>query len=505
MSDAARPAETTNTTPEISVRGISKTYGPTTVLDQVDLVIAPGEVHAILGENGAGKSTLLKILGGAITADGGELLLDGERVHISAPRDAISHGITLISQELALVPMRSVLENVMLGRWSNRGGWVSPQPDLELFNGLRERTGFDLDPNAIVGDLSVGRQQQVEILKALARGARVLCMDEPTAALNEAEKAQLLTVIRSIAATGTTIVIVSHFLEEVLALADRITVLRDGKLVETGDVGRYTPESIVPLMVGREVDPIDDELPPIDPDAAIVLTLEGFTTHSVRHVDLEVRRGEIVGLAGLVGSGRSDLLLGTFGASRGRGGTVRVAGQVLPPNSIVAAIRSGIALIPESRKEQGLILGRPVNENVALVTLAQRATLGWVRLRSEKKAVDAVASDVDLRGVRAGTVVSDLSGGNQQKALFAKWLIRPPALLLIDEPTRGVDIAAKARIHALVRGLAARGTAVLVVSSELDEVIRLSHRVLVMRHGRIVDEFDRSARPDDIITSAFMK
>jgi ABC-type sugar transport system ATPase subunit len=492
-------------TPEISARGLVKTYGPATVLDRVDLTIAPGEIHAILGENGAGKSTLLKILGGAITADAGELLLDGEPVRISSPRDGIGHGITLISQELALVPRRSVLENVMLGRWAHRGGIVTPRTDLEVFRELNERTGFGLDPEALVGDLAIGRQQQVEILKALARGSRVLCMDEPTAVLNEVEKEQLLRVVREIAASGTTIVLVSHFLEEVLALADRVTVLRDGALVGTGPVAEHTAESLVTLMVGREFDPIDEDPTPVPADAEAVLELEGFSTRAVRDVDLVVRRGEIVGLAGLVGSGRSDLLLGVFGAERRRSGVVRLHGRPLTPNSIVTAIESGIALVPESRKEQGLVLGRSVAENVALATLAQRAVLGWVRRARERVAVDAASLQVDLRGVRAGTVMSDLSGGNQQKALFAKWLLDPPALLMVDEPTRGIDIAAKARIHGLLRTLAAAGTAVLVVSSELDEVVRLSHRVLVMRHGRLVDEFDRSALPSDIITSAFMK
>jgi ABC-type sugar transport system ATPase subunit len=300
-------------------------------------------------------------------------------------------------------------------------------------------------------------------------------------------------------------VIVSHFLEEVLGLADRITVLRDGRLVETGPAGTYTPDSLVSLMVGREVDPIDSEPPTIADDAEVVLQLDGFATSVVSGIDLEVRRGEIVGLAGLVGSGRSDLLLGIFGAAHRRGGDVRIRGQQLAPNSIAAAIRAGIALVPESRKDQGLVLGRSVTENVALATLARRSVLGWVQARRERDAVHAAAEDVDLRGVRTGIAISDLSGGNQQKALFAKWLLDPPELLMVDEPTRGIDIAAKARIHGLLRALASRGTAILVVSSELDEVIRLSHRVLVMRHGRIVDEFDRSARPDAIITAAFLK
>lgn len=492
-------------TPELSVRHLAKSYGPARVLTDINLTIAPGEIHAILGENGAGKSTLLKALGGAITADTGELLLDGVETVLRSPRDAIQHGITLIAQELALIPRRTVLDNVMLGRWAHRSGFVTERPDLEHFNELVARTGFDLAPDAIVGDLPIGAQQQVEILKALARGARVLCMDEPTAALNELEKQQLLRVVRDIAASGTTIIIVSHFLDEVLALADRVTVLRDGRLIETGAAADYTPESLVSVMVGRAVDPISESLPPVADDAAAVLELDQFSTSAVRDISLTVRRGEIVGLAGLVGSGRSDVLLGIFGAAKRRAGTIRLNGRELRDHSITQAIAAGIALVPESRKDQGLVLGRSVTENVALATLATRATFGWIQRRREASAVTTVSTEVDVRGVRPGTLTVNLSGGNQQKVLFAKWLLNPPTLLLVDEPTRGIDIAAKARIHGLLRDLAARGTAILVVSSELDEVIALSHRVLVMRAGRVVDEFDRTATPQDIITSAFTK
>ncbi|RZT60905.1 monosaccharide ABC transporter ATP-binding protein (CUT2 family) [Microcella alkaliphila] len=491
--------------PQIEVRGVSKVYGPTTVLDDVNLTISPGEIHAILGENGAGKSTLLKVIGGAITATSGSLLLDGEPVTLGSPRDAIRHGITLISQELAVIPQRSVMENVMLGRWSHRAGFAHLAADRVRFDDLLDRTGFTLDPDATVGELPLGIQQQVEILKALARGARVLCMDEPTAALNDVEKELLLRVVREIADRGTTIIIVSHFLEEVLGLADRVTVLRDGKLIETNEASAYTPASIVSLMVGREVDPIDQPPAEVSPLAQTVVDVERLETRHVHDISFALREGEIVGLAGLVGSGRSDVLLGLLGAEPRRAGTIRIRGAEVKENSVSSAIASGMALVPESRKDQALLLGRSVTENVALGTLAQRSFGGWVRRRVERAEVSRVSADVDLRGVGPDTLTVDLSGGNQQKALFARWLLHPPALLMVDEPTRGVDVAAKARIHSLIRDLAARGTAVLVVSSELDEVIRLSHRVLVMRHGRIVDEFDRSARPSDILTSAFTK
>ncbi|MDQ0028531.1 sugar ABC transporter ATP-binding protein [Arthrobacter bambusae] len=491
--------------PEISVAGIGKRYGSSTVLQGVTLSIAPGEIHGIMGENGAGKSTLLKILGGAIVADSGTVALDGRTVRITAPRDSISNGISLISQELALIPGLSVLENVFLGRWSNTGSLLRSRKDAAHFARLLEETGFTLDPRAIVGTLPIGQAQQVEILKALARGAKVLCMDEPTAVLNEAEKAQLLQVIRKLASSGTTVILVSHYLEEVLGLVDRVTVLRDGRHIVTEDAAGHTPESLVGLMVGREVDFVIPEIPPVPAGAKTVFEAVGLTSTKVKDVSFTVRQGEILGLAGLVGSGRSEALLAAFGADRITAGHVEINGRRIRGNSIREAIKAGIGLVPESRKEQGLVMSRPASENIALPTLSDRSLGGLVRVGREKTAVAGITRSVDLRGARKGAPIANLSGGNQQKALFAKWLLNPPAVLMVDEPTRGVDIAAKALIHGLIVELAARGTAVIVVSSELEEVIGLSHRIHVMRQGRIVAEFDRNASRDEVMTSAFMK
>ncbi|MFC4222459.1 ATP-binding cassette domain-containing protein [Lysinibacter cavernae] len=491
--------------PQIGVAQITKKYGPAVVLHDISLTIEPGEVHGILGENGAGKSTLLKILAGVVVADGGTVSLDGEQVRLGTPRASIAHGISLISQELALLPHRSVLENVFLGRWSQTLGFSRRASDLETLNRLIEETGFELDPHEKVGQLPIGKAQQVEILKALARGAKVLCMDEPTAVLNEAEKEQLLGVIRRLAAGGTTVILVSHYLDEVLSIADRITVLRDGSHIITDSVAGHTPSSLVALMVGREVDILTPDVPPINEDAPVVLAVNGMTNARVNDVTFTVRSGEIVGIAGLVGSGRSETLQAIFGSDRRQTGTITIHGKPLKGNSIRSAIARGLALVPESRKDQGLVVSRPVVENIALPTLGARALGGFIKRPTERTAVEEVSARVDLRGARQGSLISSLSGGNQQKALFAKWLLNPPAVLMVDEPTRGVDIAAKVRIHRLIVDLAGRGTAVIVVSSELDEVIGLSHRVLVMRHGHLVDEFDRNASPDDVMTSAFMK
>ncbi|MFF2246098.1 sugar ABC transporter ATP-binding protein [Arthrobacter sp. NPDC058130] len=491
--------------PDITVSGIGKRYGATQVLKDVTLSVTPGEIHGIMGENGAGKSTLLKILGGAVMADSGTMELDGNPVRITTPRDAISHGISLITQELALIPNLSVLENVFLGRWSNNGSLLRPNKDGDHFARLLEETGFELDPRATVGNLPIGQQQQVEILKVLARGAKVLCMDEPTAVLNEAEKEKLLHVIKRLARTGTTVLIVSHYLEEVLELVDRVTILRDGQHIVTEDADGHTPASLVRLMVGRDVDFLLPEVPQVQSQAETVLRVVGLTSTKVNDITLEVRRGEILGIAGLVGSGRSETLLAVFGADRTTGGHVEINGSRIRTGSIRDAMKAGIALIPESRKEQGLVMSRPAAENIALPTLSARSRAGFVRGKREKAAVQDVSKSVDLRGARPGSPVADLSGGNQQKALFAKWLLNPPAVLLVDEPTRGVDIAAKARIHSIIVELAAKGTAVIVVSSELEEVLGLSHRIHVMRQGRIVAEFDRNASRDEVMTSAFLK
>lgn len=490
--------------PSISLDAVGKSYGGTSVLRDVTLTIEPGEIHGLLGENGAGKSTLLKILGGAITADAGAVSFDGERVRFSTPRDAIDLGVSLISQELALVPERSVLENVFLGRWANAAGIVRSRSDREHLERLIEESGFDLDPDARVGGLALGQAQQVEILKALARGSRVLCLDEPTAALGEADTENLLAVLRRLAAGGTTVIIVSHFLEEILGLADRITVLRDGNQVVTDDAKGYDTDRLVSLMVGRQVDALARSPKPVDPGAEVVLSASGLTNDRISDVSFEVRRGEILGLVGLMGSGRSETLNAVFGGDRVLSGEVTLHGRRVRRNSVRAAIANGIALVPESRKDQGLVLGRSVPENIALPSLGRRAIAGFIRRGREAAVVEDAVGRVDIRGRVMHVEVGALSGGNQQKALFAKWLVDPPEVFLIDEPTRGVDIAAKVNIHNLILELAEAGTAVVVASSELEEVVSLSHRLAVMKQGRIVAEFDRSASPDEIMSAAFL-
>ena len=489
--------------PDISIRGIGKSYSGVTVLHDIDLDISPGEVHGLVGENGAGKSTLLKILGGAIRADNGTVQFDGEQVQLGRPRDAIAHGVSLISQEGTLVPARPVLENVFLARWSQRAGFRQSRIDRRRYDKLIEITGFDIDPGARVDTLPNGVQQQVEILRSLARGARVLALDEPTAVLAEHEKENLLALIRRLAAGGTTVILVSHFLDEVLGVADRITVLRDGALVATAPSAGQTPRTLVQQMVGREIDVLFPEPTPVAESAPVVLAARGLSRGLVQDIDLQVRAGEILGIAGLVGSGRTETLRMLFGADRPSAGVVEMDGKDLGRPTPRRSMAAGIALVPESRKEQGLVMVRSVRENMALASLDERRSGPFVKLGAERAAVSKMSSSVDVRAARTDATIDTLSGGNQQKALFGKWLLRSPRALLIDEPTRGVDVAAKSQIHRLITDLAAQGMAVICVSSEIEELLGLSHRVMVMRHGRAVAEFPRGTPREVLIAAAF--
>ena len=526
MARLIGPASERHQGVHVELRDISKSFGGTHALEGVSLAIGHGSIHAMVGENGAGKSTLGKIISGVHSPDHGQLLLAGEPVRFRSPRDAISRGVILIAQELATVPSLTVAENVFLGVEPRHAGFQNRRELRRRYTELAASVGFELDGDANVGRLRPADQQKVEILRALCRNAQLIVMDEPTAALSRPDAKALHLVVRQLARSGTTVVLVSHFLNEVLELADEVTILRDGRLVQTVPAAGQTEDSLLSAMLGR---PIDAAFPPrrlVPADAPVLLSVRGLTAPGVNDVSFDLRAGEILGLGGLVGAGRTELARAVYRANRVRAGTVSVMGPAGPadaagpaeaagaagPAGAVAmvsvtgtprtAMRAGLAMIPESRKEQGLLPGRSVVENVTLSSLAQISRAGMVRPRPERRAVRDMLAKVDVRGGSQAAAASALSGGNQQKLLFARSLLRDPLVLIADEPTRGVDVGAKRAIYELLASLTGRGLGVLLISSDVEEILGLAHRVLVMRAGQIAAEFSGDAATEAAILGA---
>jgi simple sugar transport system ATP-binding protein/ribose transport system ATP-binding protein len=475
----------------VELQDIFKSFGGTRALEGVSLTVGRGKIHALVGENGAGKSTLGKIIAGAHTADSGQLLLDGELVRFHSPRDAIARGVILIAQELAIVPALTVEQNVFLGVEPRQAGFQSRRELRRKYRELAASVGFELDGAAVAGALRTADQQKVEILRALSRNAQLIVMDEPTAALSRPDVEALHVVIRQLAGQGTTVVLVSHFLNEVLELADEVTILRDGRLVQTAPAAGQTEESLMAAMLGRPLDATFPAKRPPATDAKTVLSVSELSAPGVSGVSFDLRAGEILGLAGLVGAGRTEVARAIYRANRVHSGSVRVVhgdGTLAVTGTPRTAMRAGVLMIPESRKEQGLLLGRPVRENVSLSTLAQVSRAGVVQRGPERRRVRDVLTRVDARGGGQSVPASALSGGNQQKLLFARSLLRDPAVLIADEPTRGVDVGAKRAIYELLTSLTDGGMGVLLISSDVEEILGLAHRVLVMRAGRVAAE-----------------
>jgi simple sugar transport system ATP-binding protein/ribose transport system ATP-binding protein len=487
----------------VELRGISKRFGGVRALKDVDLVVERGAIHALVGENGAGKSTLGKIIAGIHRPDEGALLVDGRQVDYRHPSAALRDGLAAIAQELTLVPSLSVIENVFLGREATRAAILDGRALRRRYAELDASTGFAIPGDARVGSLRVADQQKVEILRALARDAKLIVMDEPTAALTQDEAERLFDVMRALRDRGTTIIYVSHFLHEVLALADTVTVLRDGIVVQSTLASAQSAASLVSAMLGRSLDLTfpAKEFPPAD--APVVLSVRGLVrTGVVNPTDLDVRAGEIVCIAGLIGSGRSELARLIFGADRASAGRIEVEGREVKVRGPSSGLRAGIALLPESRKEQGLLMQRSIGENITLPHLGQVETFGIVSSLAERRQAAAAMTRFDVRAKSSKDRVATLSGGNQQKVLFAKWLFARPRVLIADEPTRGVDVGAKRSIYELIQSLAAGGLGILMISSEIEEVIGLAHRVLVMRGGSIVAEFDGRSLSEHLIMQA---
>jgi ABC-type sugar transport system ATPase subunit len=494
-----------STTPaSFEVRGITKRYGGVVALQDVSIEFAPGEIHALVGENGAGKSTLGKIITGAIAPDAGTVVIDGETVGTLGPRSALAHGIAGLSQELSLVDCLSVTQNIFLGMESTHGGVLDRRRLRSEAVRLMEETGIHLPPDAPVEYLGASDRAMVELLRALTRGRRLIVLDEPTARLTQQEADRLYAVMRHLADRGITLVYVSHFLDEVLQLSDRVSVLKDGRFVRTAVASEETPDTLIRSMLGRSLDVVFPDKGRVAPDAPLVLRVENLTRPGVIDgVSFEVRAGEVLGIAGLVGSGRTEVLRALFGADPHVSGVIELDGRSVQAGSPRAAIRAGLAMLPESRKDDGLVMNRSVSENLTYAHIGRFSRLGVVTRRRELAASADMMQKLGVKAESPSTEVWTLSGGNQQKLLFGKWLVAPPKVFLADEPARGVDVGAKQAIYALIAGLAREGMAMVVVSSELDEVTGLANRILVMRQGRVVGEVPGDAEHDEILNLAF--
>ncbi|MET8825117.1 sugar ABC transporter ATP-binding protein [Streptomyces sp. NPDC004610] len=476
--------------PLLSMSGITKSFPGVRALDGVDLDVQAGEVHCLLGQNGAGKSTLIKVLAGAHQPDGGTIRWLGEDVTLRSPIAAMRLGIATIYQELDLVEHLSVAENVHLGHEPTAAGFVVKRGTARASTAaLLKRLGHpEIDPARLVGELSAAQQQIVSMARALSHHVRLIVMDEPSAALDPDEVDNLFRIVADLTADGVAVVYISHRLEEIRRIGDRVTVLKDGRAVAGGLPAKSTPtKDVVALMTGRNVEYVFPERPTAPKPRDPLLEVRGLARDGeFESFDLSVRPGEIVGFAGLVGSGRSEILETIYGARKPTAGQVLVDGRPLRPGSVRAAVRAGLGLAPEERKAQGLLMLESVTNNVSVSSMSRFARLGWIDRGAELKAARATTRELSLRPDNPAVPIRTLSGGNQQKAVLARWLLRGCRVLLLDEPTRGVDVGARAELYAVVRRLADEGLAVLLVSSEVPEVLGLADRVLVLREGRVV-------------------
>jgi ABC-type sugar transport system ATPase subunit len=485
------------------LRNVTKRFGGVTAVEGVDFDLRPGEVHALVGENGAGKSTLMKIVHGLYTLDEGTLEVGGEVVEFSSPRDAEAAGIAMIPQELDLFPELSVTENLFVGRHRPRTAWGTLDRNTMRAEARRRLSslGVDLDVTTTVMRLSAANQQIVAIARALVGEAKAVVMDEPTASLTERETQQLFGIISDLTSGGVGVVYISHRMDEIFTISDRITVLRDGHHITTAPASELDAEELVRLMVGRPLNELFTRHP--HELGEVALEVRGLSrAGEFEDVDLAVRQGEILGLSGLVGAGRSELAQTIFGIRPPESGEILVDGEEVKIHSPQAAMERGIFYVPEERRSQGLILPFSIKNNITLSILDRISRLGFVP-RSERQTADKFAKELSIRGAAISDPVSRLSGGNQQKVVLAKSLAREPSILLLDEPTRGIDVGAKSEIYRLIDDLAKEGKAILLISSELEEVLSMSDRVLVMREGSITGEFKREeATQENVMTAA---
>jgi ribose transport system ATP-binding protein len=493
----------------LQMRGIVKEFPGVRALGGVDLDVRAGEVHCLLGQNGAGKSTLIKVLSGFHQPDAGTIVWDGEQTAFSTPAKAIEHGVATIYQELDLVPHLDVTENVYLGHELSKAGFTQRGLARQQVRELLARLGHsEISPTRIVGELSPAKQQVVSMARALSRDTRVLVLDEPSAVLDQEGVANLFRVIRGLTAEGVAIVYISHRLEEIREIGDRITVLKDGRTVGAGLAVADTPTSeLIKLMTGRSIEYVFPERATSEATRGeVVLDVQDLGLAGVfADVSFNVRAGEIVGLAGLVGAGRSEILETLYGARRATSGTVTVDGKKMRRGSVSSSVRAGMGLAPEERKSQGLLLEESVYRNITVSSMSQFSRLGFLDRGAERRRSTELTTSLDVRPDGVTRAVRTLSGGNQQKIVLARWLMRDCRVLLLDEPTRGVDVGARSEIYQLIRSLADGGVAVVVVSSEIEEVLGLSDRVLVVREGVVVHESSANAIDEATVLDLVME
>jgi rhamnose transport system ATP-binding protein len=486
----------------LELRNISKSFSGVEVLHDVSFALRPGEVHALLGENGAGKSTLVKIITGVHQPDKGVILLKDEPVHFSDARESRQAGIAAIYQELSLFPDLDVAENIFAGRQPvTSGGRVDWRKLYTEAGQLLESLGVKLDLKQKARTLSIAQQQMVEIARAFSIHAQILIMDEPTSSLTLHEVDDLFRLVRRLRAEGTAIIFISHRLEELFALADRVTVLRDGSYVGTKPMNEVTRDDLIRMMVGRT---ITNLFPKQDVRAGdVVLKVDHLTrAGSFYDVSFELRRGEILGLAGLVGAGRTNVARAIFGVEPPTGGEIEIEGRRVAITSPQQAIELGLAYVPEDRQLHGLIPAMPLTPNISLAVLPQYARMGWLQDKQERKSAYDAAVQMEVRANNVWQLARELSGGNQQKVVLAKWLSTNPRILILDEPTRGIDVGTKAAVHGLMSKLAGEGMAILMISSELPEILGMSDRVIVMREGHVTGHFARAEATQENIISA---
>lgn len=487
--------------PLLTLENVSKSFGPVNVIKDVSVEVRPGRVQALLGENGAGKSTLIKMMAGIHQPDAGRVLIDGEPVSLSSVKAAEAHGIATIHQELNLFPNMTVAENISMGRMPASGGILRRNALRDTAERALARLGLSIDPDHMIGDLGVARQQLVEIAKALSLNARILILDEPTATLTESETNQLFAVVNELRGSGVAMVFISHHLEEISRIGDSVSVLRDGSLVS--EVSADTEEDeLVRLMVGRSIENQYPRRRDFTGEQQPLLQVERLSRSGIlRDISFDAHAGEVVGIAGLVGAGRTELIRSIAGADPYDNGTVTVRGRQLPRKDIAAAIAAGIGHVPEDRKSHGLVLGASVTENLNYATLRAQAKAGIVSHRRQRRNATGITEKLRVRMRDIDQEVRDLSGGNQQKIVFGRWILADSEVLLLDEPTRGVDVGARVEIYEFINEVTARGGTVVMVSSDLPEVLGMSDRILVMSGGSVAGELNAEEATQDAVMS----